>query len=412
MRYFFLIILLLLPVISRAQFTAPGNSAVSFTSYPSAPTVKDPIFIYCNASGSQKATLVAKSPHGNAPFNYTWYQWSDATKSFSTLLKTETGVVTSTSSNLNEGGYKVVISGGFDTTLVSWISIDKPVSSAELQNATCDYVALKGQAAEDAFFYRDIAGGTPVKLVNNVKFLWSSDPVSVIPSPDFYLTPQIFDPPFEDETYNLLVTDSYGCTSSSSFFYPSIRVKADFTAEPVTGQAPLVVTLTDKSIRAITYKWEFGDSLASVGKIKQIFSSVSPDPDPHTYYFPGDYTLVLTVTGKCVDSTKIKISVDKSSLYIPNVFTPNGDGLNDKFLIESKSLRILSVEIFSRSGRNVYSYLGEDDGMKDWTGWDGNVNSSSVKAAPGIYFYIINARGWDDLEYKGKEYRGFVYLYR
>jgi gliding motility-associated-like protein len=401
-----------LPLISSAQFSAPGSSAVRFTSYPSSPTVKDPIFIYCNSTGSQKATLNVRSPHGTGPFNYTWFQWSDATKSFSTLLKTETGVLISSFSNLNEGGYKVVISGGFDTAVVSWIAINKPFSLAALQNATCDYVALKGKAAVDTFFYRNIVNGIPVRLPDAVKFLWTSEPSSVIPFPDFSLTPQIFDPPLEDVTYSLSVTDSYGCVSSSSFFNPSIRVKADFTAEPVTGQAPLVVTITDKSVRAETYKWEFGDSLASVGKIKQSFSSRSIIPDPHTYYFPGDYNLILTVTGKCVDSTKIKISVDKSSLNVPNVFTPNGDGINDIFVIESKSLNTLSVDIFSRSGRKVYSYLGQDDGLKDWTGWDGNVNSSSVKAAPGIYFYIIKAKGWDDIEYGGKEYRGFVYLYR
>ena len=75
-----------------AQLSAPGSSAVRYTSYPSAPSVKDPVFIYCNASGSQQGALTAVSPGGTGPFNFTWNRWSDVTKSFSEFIKTEPGV--------------------------------------------------------------------------------------------------------------------------------------------------------------------------------------------------------------------------------------------------------------------------------------------------------------------------------
>jgi gliding motility-associated-like protein len=401
-----ILIIILLPGIAVAQLSAPGMSAVRYTSYPSAPTAKDPIFIYCNASGSQKGTLNADSPGGTGPFNFTWYQWSDATKSFSNLLKTDSGALTSSSSNLDQGGYKVVISGGFDTSFVGWIFTDRPLVVAALQNRTCDYVALKGQAAVDTFYYNNIANGLPVKLPDGVRFLWSSDPASTIPYPDFLLNPQTFDPPLVDVTYNLQVTDSFGCVSESSFFYQSIHVKADFTADPVQGQAPLVVTFTDKSVRASKYKWEFGDTT----------TSTLPNPDPHTYYIPGEYTPKLTIESDlhCIDSMRLdrNIVVDPSELHIPNVFTPDGDGLNDNFTVESKSLRSLSVEVFSRSGLKVYSFYGEGELLREWKGWDGNVNSTSVKATPGVYFYVIRAYGWDKISYSGKGYRGFVYLYR
>jgi gliding motility-associated-like protein len=396
----------MLSAIAEAQLTAPGMSAVRYTLYPSAPLEKDPVFIFCNSSGSQKGSLDATSPQGTAPFNYSWYQWSDATKSFSTFLKTDSLVSTSSSDNLNDGGYKVVITGGFDTTLIAWIFNDNPISSASLQNRTCDYVALKGLAVIDTFYYRNIANGQPVKLPNAIKFLWSSDPVSTIPSPDFYLSPQTFDPPLVDVTYNLQVSDSFGCVSNSSFFYQTIRVKADFTADPYTGEAPLTVTFTDKSLRAVKYLWEFGDTATSRDN----------NPPPHIYYKPGEYSVKLTVESDlhCIDSLRLdqNIVVDPSELGIPNVFTPNGDGINDNFMVESKSLRNLSVEIFSRSGMKVYSFYGEGAALKDWKGWDGNVNYSSIKASPGVYFYIIKAYGWDDILWSGKEYRGFLYLYR
>jgi gliding motility-associated-like protein len=406
-RYYFLIIALLLPVLTRAQLSAPGSSAVRYTSYPSAPGVKDPVFIYCNTTGSQQGELTAASPGGTGPFNFSWYKWNDVTKSFSDFIKTENGVLTSTASSLSEGGYKVNISGGYAASLTGWINIDKPFSLAQLQNRTCDYVALKGRAEVDTFYYNDPANGKFVKLPNGVRFLWSSDPVSSIPFPDYELNPQTFDPPLVDVTYKLQVSDSFGCVSESSFFYESIHVKAEFTADPVKGEAPLEVSFTDKSVRGSKYRWEFGDGKDSISDLIV--------PEPHTYYKPGEYSVILTIESDlhCIDSMRFdKVVVEPSELHIPNVFTPDGDGLNDYFVVESKSLRRISVEVFSRSGVKVYSFYGENEVLKDWIGWDGNINDSSRKATPGVYFYLIRAYGWDDVDYDGEEYRGFVHLYR
>lgn len=407
MRYFFLIIALILPVLSEAQLSAPGMNAVRYSSYPSAPTAKDPVFIYCNTSGSQQGALTATSPGGTGPFDFTWNKWSDITKSFSEFIKIETGVFSSSLTNLDEGGYRVTISGGYSGNLTGWIHTDKPFSLAQLQNRTCDYVALKGRAAIDTFYYRDPANGISVKLPNKVKFLWSSDPVSSIPFPDFEINPQTFIPPLVDVTYKLQVSDSFGCVNESSFFYESIHVKAEFSVDPVKGEAPLEVSFTDKSIRGSVYRWEFGDGKDSISDLK--------NPEPHIYYKPGEYSVKLTIESPlhCIDSMRFdKIEVDKSKLDIPNVFTPDGDGLNDYFMVQKTSLRLLSVQVFSRSGLKVYSFYGEGEALREWTGWDGNVNNSSIKASPGVYFYLVRAYGWDDIDYNGEEYRGFFYLYR
>jgi gliding motility-associated-like protein len=404
-RYFFLIIAIFFHLISHAQISAPGVNAVRYTSYPTDPSVKDPVFIYCNTSGSQAGELKAISPGGAGPFNFSWYKWNDITKSFSDFIKTESGVVNSSLNNPGEGGYNVIISGGFDTTLIGWIFIDKPYSLAELKNRTCDYVALRGKAAIDTFYYEYLTNGYPVTLPNAVKFMWSSDPTSTIPYPDLEINPQTFDPPLVDVTYKLQVSDSFGCISESSFFYESIHVKADFSVDPEKGEAPLEVAFTDKSIRGSKYLWEFGDT--STSKLS--------DPEPHIYYKPGEYSAKLTIESDlhCIDSMRFdKIVVDPSELKIPNVFTPDGDGFNDSFIVESRSMRYISVEVFSRSGLKVYAFYGEGESLRAWTGWDGNINNTSIKASPGVYFYIIHALGWDDVDYNSKEQRGFVYLYR
>lgn len=424
MRFSIFIIVLLSPVILLAQMTAPGSSSVRYTTYPSAPAVKDPVFIFCNLTGSITGTLNVVRPKGSGVYDYNWYGWNDATKSFNIDLKTETGVTASSIIGLNEGGFKVdILKGGiYDTSLIGWVFIDKPFSSASLQNQTCDYVALRGKAAIDTFYYKDPADGKRLMLPNGVRFLWSSDPFSSIPAPDYNINPQTFNPPLFDVTYKLTVTDSLTCSSESSFFYKSIHVKADFTADPTNGEAPLEVTFTDKSIRGSKkYTWEFGDKTADGKKtqdwiIEKDSLWIISNPFPHTYYIPGEYSVKLTIESElgCIDSLRLdpNIVVEPSELAIPNVFTPDGDGFNDFFTVESKSLRYLSVEVYSRSGMKVYSFLGEGEKLKNWGGWDGNLNNSSIKASPGVYFYIIRAYGWDNIKYDNKDYRGVLYLYR
>jgi gliding motility-associated-like protein len=410
-RYLFLIIIALLPLTSQAQLSAPGRSAVRFTDYPSAPGADDPIFIFCNSSGTQKGALSAVSPGGTAPFSFSWNKWSDLTKSFIISLPAGAGDTPSSRNNIDEGGYQVRITdgGGYDTSLVAWIHIDKPFAEAKLQNYTCDYVALSGKAAIDTFYYKDPANGLSVKLRNAYSFLWSSNPTSTIPYPNIELNPVTFTPPLEDVVYKLQVTDSFLCVSESSFPYTSIHVKAEFSFDPNQGEAPLEVTFTDKSVRAFKYKWEFGDD--SISELA--------NPPPHIYYRPGEYRVKLSIESDklctdVADSTTFdnRIKVDPSKLEIPNVFTPNGDGFNDYFIVESKSLKSINVEIYSKSGVMVYNFSGENEILKDWKGWDGNVNRSSSKAIPGIYYYIIRAQGWDDIVYDSKEFRGFLYLYR
>lgn len=407
MRFWIFITALIFPASVFSQLSAPGMKAVRYASYPSAPSVKDPVFIFCNTSGNVKGSLNAVSPGGTGPFTFTWYKWNDAARAFNQPVKTETGVTASTATGLDEGGYRVVISNGsgYNASLTGWIFLDKPHSQASLYHATCDYVALKGMAAVDTFYYNDPSSGQRIRLPNDVKFLWSSEPESSIPYPSIELNPQTFKPPLEDVTYKLLVTDSLGCSSESSFFYESIHVKADFSVEPARGEAPLEVIFTDKSVRAARYRWEFGDDSVSA----------LANPPPHTYYVPGKYSVKLTVESDlfCLDSTRYDyITVDPSGLNIPNVFTPNGDGINDRFMVDKTSLRYISVKIYSRSGIKVYDFLGEGQMLKEWDGWDGNVGNTSVKASPGVYFYVIRALGWDDIKYDSKEYRGFVYLYR
>lgn len=93
-----------------------------------------------------------------------------------------------------------------------------------------------------------------------------------------------------------------------------------------------------------------------------------------------------------VDSTTIQAS----RLEMPNAFSPNGDGINDKYQAKSNYQNITEFKamIFNRWGQCLYTWT-------DWTdiekGWDGTFHGKPVK--DGVYFVRVRAKGGDGKEY-------------
>jgi gliding motility-associated-like protein len=89
-------------------------------------------------------------------------------------------------------------------------------------------------------------------------------------------------------------------------------------------------------------------------------------------------------------------------LIIPNVFTPNGDGYNDFFVISGIDTYSGSeVTIFSRWGQKVYEKVNYDNDMP----WDGK-DMQGNQLADGVYFYVIKLNNQATLELE--EYKGTV----
>jgi gliding motility-associated-like protein len=122
----------------------------------------------------------------------------------------------------------------------------------------------------------------------------------------------------------------------------------------------------------------------------------------------GDYGIILTTTSAegCTSTKDWKgFHVDAaSSLDIPNVFTPNGDGVNDYFQVKAVSMETFNGVILDRWGRKIFEWT---NCKEETAGWDGTNGSS--KAAPGVYFYIIKAVGKDEVTY---DESGTLYLFR
>ncbi|MFO7879495.1 MAG: gliding motility-associated C-terminal domain-containing protein, partial [Bacteroidales bacterium] len=81
---------------------------------------------------------------------------------------------------------------------------------------------------------------------------------------------------------------------------------------------------------------------------------------------------------------------------VPNIFTPNGDGQNDFFQVEAKTLETFQGKVVNRWGNTIYEWENYED---EEAGWDGKLPGGS-DASSGVYFYIITGTGIDGYEYE------------
>ena len=199
-------------------------------------------------------------------------------------------------------------------------------------------------------------------------------------------------------TYSCSITDNQGCriTVPVTVGHGSNAISANFTATPMTGYPPLPVVFTNASSpSAITWFWNFGDG------------STSSNQNPSTTFTsPGTYTVTETVTDvNGCDSTFSDVIIVKeplSSLTVPNVFTPNGDGDNDEFKVTYTSIDVYDIKIYDRWGVLMAHFT------HPWLGWDGKT-FQGANASDGTYYYVISATGTD-----GKTYTpsGYLSLHR
>jgi gliding motility-associated-like protein len=193
------------------------------------------------------------------------------------------------------------------------------------------------------------------------------------------------------------VTSGNTCGSGSTSINISVSsVTAQFSNDTYTAAYPLTVNfINSSSTSAVSYLWSFGDNSTS--------SQFAPS---HTFQGSGTYTVTLVATSAngCTDSYALTITVSESasSLDIPNIFTPNGDGDNDLFLVKGVRIKEFECIIYDRWG------LKMTDLNAITAVWDGKTQGG-VLAAGGTYYYIIKAKGADEKAY---DKSGFVQLIR
>jgi len=186
--------------------------------------------------------------------------------------------------------------------------------------------------------------------------------------------------------YRVKVTDALGQTATDSTL---VRVNngpyCDFTLSPGTVNIKHnSVTCSIPPEKGVTYEWDFGD-----GTPHDTLASVT-----HDFTITGsttEFVVKLTATDSlgCTNTLSKTIEIMP---FIPNVFSPNGDGVNDIFM------EGFDVQIVDRNGMLVYK--GKD-------GWDGTYNGRTVDSD--TYFYLVN---YLDKNKKVQTKKGYITLVR
>ena len=180
--------------------------------------------------------------------------------------------------------------------------------------------------------------------------------------------------PAQSGPYTFFATDDRGCTSEKSILVTVIP-----TPDPAIPNGDTLLLDEGEELDAgagfLSYLWNSG----STGQ------TITPSIE-------GWYSVTVTTTNDCqaTDSVYVTFRVEpviepSQYFYIPNAFTPDGDGRNDVFRIvpASQSLSIVDcrLSIFDRWGGSVF----EGDGISK--GWDGTKNGRECPA--GAYVYRI-----------------------
>ncbi len=150
----------------------------------------------------------------------------------------------------------------------------------------------------------------------------------------------------------------------------------------------------ESSINAVSWQWNFDDGI----------TSNSPDPQTHIYNDTGAYTIHLVVANSlgCFDSVSHIMHITQPILlYIPEAFTPNGDGINDTFAPKGDGIGEYLLHIYDRWGNLIFV---SDDINK---GWDGTANDGTEIAQIDTYIYVVEA---EDINNKTYTYRGVFNL--
>lgn len=175
-----------------------------------------------------------------------------------------------------------------------------------------------------------------------------------------------------------------GCNISdtgSTSLIPAPSTSISATENVITAGESTTITLTGAPAGS-TFAWTNETTDNPLSETSNVIT-VSPDVDT-------DYLVTITTPEGCTYDVRIPIQVVFQELRLPNTFTPNNDGLNDKFapVYSDLSLEVIEFKVFDRWGELVH------DGVSD--GWDGSFNGKKLPSD--VYVYFVRLRYNDGTE--------------
>jgi len=225
---------------------------------------------------------------------------------------------------------------------------------------------------------KQICAGESVTLIatGGGTYRWSNDST----------TPSITVTPSATTTYSVLVSD--GCLDSAVTIVNvnTVWITACCDTSIFPGKSVDINAASSGN-----YIWSPAAGLSCTNCYNPVAT-----PDSTTIY-----TVATTDSAGCRASKEVEIRIKCVDFSVPNVFTPNGDGSNDVFMVNVYGVETYNIEIFDRWGIMVYRSDTPD------TPWSGkNMDGNDVK--DGVYYYIIKS----SCGVKQMDKRGFIQLIR
>ncbi|MEO6759986.1 MAG: gliding motility-associated C-terminal domain-containing protein, partial [Saprospiraceae bacterium] len=296
-----------------------------------------------SADGSIKTTVTG----GTQPYKYVW----------------NNGATTANLTDLGPGSYLVTVTdqNGCSTQATATLIAPEPLFfSLQVAPAAC------GDAFADAAILASGGVGPYTAMVDG-------NPVSGLTAP------------VAAGSHILQITDNNGCSADTTL---------NLSLPPVPTLALPLDTLV-----------QFGESLTIEAQTNlSVWQSLTwqpaaPDSSCRTCLLQTwiplatqRYSVTIVDTFGCVATASIRVQVSrKPEIYIPNVFSPDGDGINDVFQISvGPSVSEVSVfRIFDRWGEMVYNW-DEPIPAQLWPGWDGHNGGRKVEL--GVYVYYLKIK--------------------
>ena len=120
-----------------------------------------------------------------------------------------------------------------------------------------------------------------------------------------------------------------------------------------------------------------------------IFVSLLMDP---SLDIPFDYNFIIDVSDECSNEFSQEINISVLDCFVPNVFTPNNDGVNDYWLVDlGDDVTNVRVNVYNRWGQMVYTSMHYEL-CEEETGdycWDGKSISENESCPNGVYYYTV-----------------------
>ncbi len=343
-----------------SQFGCTQTASV-FVSRVTNPVISmiDSIIETCSAvNGSLQITVT----DGTQPYHYNWNNGGG-----------DVSMIDSLSSSI----YTVTVTDEAGCTVIQSIPLSNSPSPTLTIVSTIDDHCFKGIGGATVI----ATGGT-----GSYSYSWNTQPEQLSASTTHLIS----------GAYMAKVNDG-NCTDSVEVIVGNIPgPTAEFDSDRDTAFiSNPKIRFINESIGGTSYSWTFGDGE----------QSLQENPS-HTYVNSQDYIVTLQVVDEygCTDTVSHAITIlEEVYLFIPNTFSPDGDGLNDVFkpVGAGYSLTGYELNIYSRWGDLVFHTLDINEG------WDGTVKGELVNFKS-VFVYKIEVCGYTG---KKHQYSGHITVF-